>query len=332
MYTLSQAQDPGQAHLCSATCLGFDSIHGVDKPRSTVSHLEDEIARLEGELYRVKGQVNTISDSAIAAVERLSRCVARATLAPLSCSRRQTNLLSLNSSFFLSGSPVPYLSSQASNPDKLERAEEPSLGTNTLSSIPRHVVDALLKHYCETYRPLYPAVEQLDLYQACDRVYNNADPSGFDIFCVHITMAISMQTLMHKDEKRATTASYGFWMTAAGLLGEIASVDDAWEQLQALQLLAHYAFMNPKNVDCKKCAAAASRLCIHLGLHQELPVSAQVNLDPQVLNTRRRLFWNSYNIDWYDCIHPEVSTNDLTIWSVQFTRSNVSPFYGQHLY
>ena len=102
---------------------------------------------------------------------------------------------------------------------------------------------------------------------------------------------------MHRDERRATAASHGFWATAAAFLDQVGSVD-SWERLEALQLLSHYAFMHPKDVDCSKCTAAATRLCLQFGLHQELPVSVVVDLDAKLLNTRRRLFWNSYNIDW----------------------------------
>lgn len=101
---------------------------------------------------------------------------------------------------------------------------------------------------------------------------------------------------MHHDEKRATTAASEFWATALLHLEQI-ELASSWERLQALQLLAHYGFLNPKSVDCERCASAATRLCLQLGLHHELPASAQMKLDPTALNKRRRLFWNTYSID-----------------------------------
>jgi len=102
---------------------------------------------------------------------------------------------------------------------------------------------------------------------------------------------------MYCDEKRATSASYGFWATAVDALGQAGPIDP-WERLQALQLLTHYGFTNPKHVDCSKCAAAATRLCLQLGLQHELPARMQIDLGPAILKNRKRLFWNSYNIDW----------------------------------
>lgn len=103
---------------------------------------------------------------------------------------------------------------------------------------------------------------------------------------------------MYKDEVRATTAACGFWATAVAHLGQV-DLANAWERLQALQLLTHYGFLNPKDVDIGRCAAAASRLCFQLGLHQELPHSAKIKLDSSTLNTGRRLLWHSYSMDWY---------------------------------
>jgi hypothetical protein len=105
-----------------------------------------------------------------------------------------------------------------------------------------------------------------------------------------------MNTLMHRDEKRAMTAKYGFWATAVVHLEQV-GLASSWERLQALQLISHYSFLNPKDVECSRCAAAATRLCLQLGLHHELPAAVQVKLDAAVLNRRRRLFWNSYRID-----------------------------------
>ncbi len=250
---------------------------------------------------------------ASAAAERLSSSLAATILAQPRKSRNHDNFLAITSPFFLFGSPEPYLGTPVPRRDAQKPFEGNLSSTNKLSSIPRHAVDVMMKNYCEIYRPLYPAIEEAELFEACERVYSNTNPSVLDIFCVYITLAISvchtisqrrrntltrvqMQTLMYRDERRATAASYGFWATAVDVLGQAGPID-SWGRLQALQLLSHYAFMNPKHVDCSKCAAAATRLCSQLGLEHDVP-SAHGELDSRTLSTRRRLFWNSYNIDW----------------------------------
>lgn len=95
---------------------------------------------------------------------------------------------------------------------------------------------------------------------------------------------------------RALKAAGEFWATAVEHLSHIGR-QDQWQRLQALQLLAHYGLLNPQAVDCSSCAQAATRLCIQLGLHQELPVQEQRTYSPQFLNLRRRLFWTSFKMD-----------------------------------
>jgi hypothetical protein len=73
--------------------------------------------------------------------------------------------------------------------------------------------------------------------------------------------------------------------------------DNSWQRLKALQLLTHYALLNPQAADCSSCSSAATRLCIELGLHRELPEQEQVIGSEEFLNTRRRLFWTSYIMD-----------------------------------
>lgn len=142
------------------------------------------------ELTHAKSQTRSISDFANASVEKLSTRLCSATAG---CSRKPESLPSLTSTYFLSGSSVPYLSSNLWYEGKSEQVQERPRSTNTLSSIPRHIVDIMLKHYCEIYRPQYPAIEESDLYKACDRVYSNTRPSDFDLFCVHVILAISVR-------------------------------------------------------------------------------------------------------------------------------------------
>jgi hypothetical protein len=127
-----------------------------------------------------------------AAAERLSSSLAATILAQPRKARSQDNFLAVISPFFLCGSPEPYLASPVPRQDAQEPFEGNLSSTNKLSSIPRHAVDIMVKNYCEIYRPLYPAIEESELFEACERVYSNTNPSVLDIFCVYITLAISV--------------------------------------------------------------------------------------------------------------------------------------------
>jgi hypothetical protein len=274
-------------------------MQGTEKPRSTVRHLEEQVARLEMELAALERHQSTnIAASVAAAAQRLTINLARAIAESTSHPQRQESLLlPLTSKYFLADSPLPPLN-MTSCDDDLDTAEPPSPSSPVMtnSSIPRHVVDAMLKHYCETYRPQYPSIGEHDLYRARDKVYQSPQLGAFDAFVLNITLAISFNTLMHIDEKRTATTASGLWAAAVAHLSEV-GLTSSWERLQALQLLTHYGFLNPKDVHVGHCAAAASRLAFQLGLHRELPPSSQMKLDATTLNTRRRMFWNAYAID-----------------------------------
>lgn len=232
----------GACVAAAAECVGFDSIHGVEKPRSIISHLEDEVTRLEQQLHEARALAQTqngvLSDNdrsvgaAYAAIDRVTTRLAAATVTPGSTATVTATdgivgdatttttsgigdgapdkmLLPLTSSFFFVGSPAPYLnkpvawdetrqaqgSTSPSASDKDRHTTSTTASAVPISSIPRHVAVAMLKHYCEIYRPQYPAVEEADLLAAFDRVYDNAQPTDFDVFCVHITLAISVGSL-----------------------------------------------------------------------------------------------------------------------------------------
>lgn len=278
--------------------MGFDTIEGSEKPRSTVHHLQERIARLEVELAALKAQTDSTRDPVNDAIENLSIHLATAILGPIGRRDDTEQLLPLVDKFFLSDSPLPPFF----NYDQHNRAHSTNESQSWLSSminissIPYHVVEAMLQHYCKIYRPQYPSIDEADLYAARDRLYASTDLVGYDAFVVYITLAISSNTLAHHNEKRAAATTYGLWTTAIIHLEQLPP-SNSWERLQALQLLTHYGFLNPQHVNVSHCAAAATRLALHLGLQEELPLSDQMKLDPATLNTRRRMFWNAYGID-----------------------------------
>ncbi|KAL2400736.1 hypothetical protein ABEF92_004989 [Exophiala dermatitidis] len=285
MCSLSKEEDPGS-----------DPVDGTDKPRSLVRHLEERVARLEMDLAALRNQSSNIASNVTAATDQLATDLAKVTVEPRGYSHKQDSLDPLTSNYFLSDSPLPKLNLEPWDGNKSEGGQPQSAPPKAISSIPRHVVDAMLKHYCETYHPQYPSIGEADLYRARDEVYQNPQVGEFDIFVIAITVAISSNTLMHVDEKRAATTTSGLWATAVSHLNEI-GMTSSWDRLQALQLLTHYGFLNPQDVNVSHCAAAATRLAFHLGLHREVPPLTQTKVDTSILNTRRRMFWNAYAID-----------------------------------
>jgi len=60
-----------------------------------------------------------------------------------------------------------------------------------IASIPRNVVDIMLRHYAEFYHAQYPIVDESDLIEQRNRVYTRA-ASPFDLFVVCMALSISV--------------------------------------------------------------------------------------------------------------------------------------------
>ncbi|KAG9778289.1 hypothetical protein KCU88_g4292, partial [Aureobasidium melanogenum] len=200
------------------------------------------------DLAALRNQSSNIASNVTAATDQLATDLAKVTVEPRGYSHKQDSLDPLTSNYFLSDSPLPKLNLEPWDGNKSEGGQPQSAPPKAISSIPRHVVDAMLKHYCETYHPQYPSIGEADLYRARDEVYQNPQVGEFDIFVIAITVAISSNTLMHVDEKRAATTTSGLWATAVSHLNEI-GMTSSWDRLQALQLLTHYGFLNPQDVN-----------------------------------------------------------------------------------
>lgn len=182
--------------MARAECLGFDAVRGAERPRSTISHLENQIAQLEIELARVKSEHSSNArGAASAAAERLTARLARTIGEPWGPDLDQdqeASFLSLASPTFLSQSPLPSFGS-----DQLQRPADSPVDERTrkntpISSMSHHVIVIMLKNYCNIYLPQYPVVKEADLLKSCDKIYTRDNPSDFDFFIVAITLAISV--------------------------------------------------------------------------------------------------------------------------------------------
>ncbi|KAK8164122.1 hypothetical protein IWX90DRAFT_249924 [Phyllosticta citrichinensis] len=292
----------GSCARARVACVGYDAVRGRERPRSTVAFLEDRVAQLEIELARLKSE-QTIDNSRLveAAISALTRSLADTISDPspsqksrLSASSR-CGLLSFASPIYLSQSPLPPLPSTSVQDDGSVPAIE-ATRSSTISLIPRHVIDIMLKNYSENYLPQSPYIDASQLYASTEKVYARGNETPFDVFVVAIALAISATTLIRHDEERATASAQEFWNTAKAQLPYITD-GPSLQRLRVLLLLTHYGFVNPCVVDVWRTAGAATRLAVQLGLHRGLSVSEREKTDFDTIDTRRKLFWATYNLD-----------------------------------
>ncbi|GME31786.1 Fungal specific transcription factor [Neofusicoccum parvum] len=297
----------GTCQRANVPCVGYDAVEGRERPRSDVAYLEDKVAQLEIELQRLRSEQSVdatkLVDTAVAALtQSLAKTISephqhpQRALAPAARGPGLARhpLVALNSPVYLAQSPLPALPVG----DSYAEPAPENTRCSTISLIPRHVIDIMLKNYTEIYLPQAPYIEESSLHASCEKVFaqDGGAASHFDIFMVAIALAISATTLIRHDEERATAAAEEFWNTAKSQLVYI-NDEQPWQRLRALLLLTHYGFVNPRAVDVVGTIGAALRLAVQLGLHQELPTHEQAKLDWPTLDIRRKLFWAIYSVD-----------------------------------
>lgn len=202
-----------------AECYGFDAARGREQPRSQLSYLEGKVAALEIELAKLKiknGDKHTEDkDKSVFVVENLTSQLALVIAQPagLGQARRDnksdTSIFgSLLSQTYLMQSPPPSFGGHGPLPPPSHVT--PQLRRSNIASIPRNVIDIMLKNYCEIYLIQYPTVEETALYKSCDKIYLDNGSSHFDIFSVAMVLAISVKYHFPIQAELTATGKYTY--------------------------------------------------------------------------------------------------------------------------
>lgn len=178
-------------------CLGYDTTTGGEQPRSLVKFLENRIAYLEIELSLLQANVageqdldqKTIPHAFPGIRSHLLRSlILRNDLDPT------RGVASWLSAPYLSSSLLPTLASDggATNVvDSSQMKDNDLAQKRDIASIPRNVVDIMLRHYSEVYLAQYPIVDEAELMEQCNRVYDRK-ATPFDLFVVCMALSISV--------------------------------------------------------------------------------------------------------------------------------------------
>lgn len=186
--------------------MGYDTVTKRERPRSVVSALENRVAQLEIELTHAKAdRPIDQSEAARSAIERLTYRLATSIGEslqgpPLSkgltlSAASKSSFLSLSSTIYLSQSPLPTLHIRDVDLSSDTKSLRRPTRCSSIASIPRHVVDLMLKNYTDVYLAQYPNIEEAQLYKSCEKVYTHdreQKASHFDFFSVAIALAISV--------------------------------------------------------------------------------------------------------------------------------------------
>lgn len=117
---------------------------------------------------------------------------------------------------------------------------------------------------------------------------------GYVYFTVLIVCAISTSSLSRSTDSVVSHNAEEIFQ-AALRFREYAILPNTIVGLQAVLFLTQYATLNPSRLNCWYLIGVGMRICVDLGLHQDLDPS--VDISESLLETRRRLFWSMYSFD-----------------------------------
>lgn len=195
----------GTCATAGVDCLGYDTLTGEEQPRSRVTFLENKIAQLELELASLQGRSageegieheDTIQLPVVFAEHRAQ--LLRSTTLNNGYDRSydaKYDTAPWRSVPYISPSLLPTLSAVQIVSENAAFKDKVLAQKRDIASIPRNVVDIMLRHYAEFYLAQYPIVVESDLIEQCNRVYERtADPFDMFVVCMALSISVSVTT------------------------------------------------------------------------------------------------------------------------------------------
>ncbi len=186
---------------------------------------------------------------------------------------------------------------------------ETSLSAPAKASLPpRPVADHLVDVYFQYRTPHLPILDRSQVEEALESVYladSGTKLSGrvfeTDMFTTYMMFAIALCDVPHSSGGRPSQ-SEGCFFSALGWVEKVLRYSKSdLETLRAVLLLAQFVALFPSRGSLWHLTGFALRLCIDVGLHWETEEQS-LNMDPDLLNDRRRLWYSTYQFDRLLCI------------------------------
>ncbi|KIW62142.1 hypothetical protein PV04_10343 [Phialophora macrospora] len=194
--------------------------------------------------------------------------------------------------------------------------EQPPLGELSIfesapakaSLPPRHVADHLIEVYFQYRTPHLPILDRSQVGQAIDSAYSSlgsdqglSKVSERDMFIAYMVFAIALVDVRHTSGGRPTQSDGCFRSALSWVETALSYSKSDLETLRAVLLLAQFVALSPSRGSLWHLTGFALRLCIDVGLHFENDLQ-RLDIDPVVLDERRRLWYCTYHFDRLLCI------------------------------
>lgn len=173
---------------------------------------------------------------------------------------------------------------------------------------PRHVADHLVEVYFQYRTPHLPILDRSQVGKAIDSAYSSLGPDQVsekvperDLFVAYIVFAIALVDVPHTSGGRPMQSDGCFRSALSWVEATLSYSKSDIETLRSVLLLAQFVALSPARGSLWHLTGFALRLCIDVGLHFENELQC-LNMDPEVLNDRRRLWYCTYHFDRLLCI------------------------------
>ncbi|KJZ78351.1 hypothetical protein HIM_02389 [Hirsutella minnesotensis 3608] len=175
---------------------------------------------------------------------------------------------------------------QMTGPAVGRKKSYPTVSERPAEALPkRDTADKLLEVFKQKAQLLWPILHEKQLDQDMDAVYNG-DTDPYRNFVVRMVIAVSLQKL---DVHYAGLADS--YYVAAMQYAEILIRPKDLRALQCLMLIGQYSLLTPTRTPFYYVIGLATRICQQEGLADEKTIATGYNLDPQIIDMRRRLVW-----------------------------------------
>ncbi|OKL59935.1 hypothetical protein UA08_04593 [Talaromyces atroroseus] len=185
----------------------------------------------------------------------------------------------------------------------------------THQSLPsRQEATRLIQFYFDNILIQLPFFTETTFWTSVEAVYQSggryAKPS--DQWMVYMVLAISSASLWHQQPNVNQQFAFSMVSAAISIGGEVLQPGSTLG-IQAILLLVQYSLLDPDHFRPRFLISFAARVMIDLGLHQDPP--AEVIVDKDVQEQRRRLFYSLYSLDRIVCtsLGHSFSFSDLSV-------------------
>lgn len=177
---------------------------------------------------------------------------------------------------------------------------------------PRHAADHLIDVYFQYRTPHLPIIDRQQVEEALESAYSwNGSAQLLDqavehhMFTTYIVLAIALCDLPNPNNPSSRgrpSQSEGCFLSAVAWVERVITYSRSdIETLRSILLLAQFIALNPSRGSLWHLAGTALRLCVDIGLHWETEEQT-LNMDPELLYERRRLWYSTYQFDRVLCV------------------------------